>query len=94
MIKEIHKYNTSVAIQMTAKKHEPNNRSWVASAYDNKYNHMGDVGSVSLRSVSEEPSAKEREELFNYLYESCCLEHPTADHIIIEQIPTAKEKGE
>ena len=53
MIKEIHKYNTSVAIQMTAKKHEPNNRSWVASAYDNKYNHMGDVGSVSLRSVSE-----------------------------------------
>ena len=94
MIKQIDKYKTSIAIQMSPKKHDQNNKSWMASAYDNKYNHMGDIGSVSLRSVSEEPSAKEREDLFNYLYESCCLEHPTADHIIIEQIPTAKEKGE
>ena len=94
MITEINKYKTSVAIQMSPKKHDQSNRSWMASAYDNKYNHMGDIAPLSFMNFPEHPSPREREEIFNHLYESCCEEHPTADHIIIEQIPTAKEKGE
>ena len=95
MIKQIDKYKTSIAIQMSPKKHDQNNKSWMASAYDNKYNHMGDVATLSLSNFPEDPSNPwKREQIFNYLYESCCEEHPTADHIIIEQIQEAQEKGE
>ena len=93
MITELNKYKTSVAIQMSPKD-DQNNRSWMASAYNNKYSHMGDVATVSLSTIPEHPSPREREEIFNYLYESCCEEHPTADHIIIEQVQETQEKGE
>ena len=55
---------------------------------------MGDVATISLSTIPEHPSPREREEIFNYLYESCCEEHPTADHIIIEQVQETQEKGE